>query len=418
MKIQASTLAFLFFAFAGYLAKGQAVNDSVSILPGYTNQTFYSLTNGDVATIAAADWDLAFDASSFGSSIRINGAMGCELYQYANGDTSDWGNIDTSGLGNWPVLYNSDTAWSIGAFNRNTDNNFDLGWGTYSVITHVVTGDKLFLMKLSNGDWKQIWIQRLEGGTFYFRHANLDGTGEVNLNVAKADYTDRNFAYYSFGTGNFADLEPQSSSWDLLFTRYIGELAPFVYYGVSGVLSSSGVTVAEVPGVDPQSNQWNGQAYDDDLNVIGYDWKDFDFQAGWLIQDSLVYFIQDLNEVIWRINFTGFGGSANGNFIFNKEQIAVSRDEFETWELAFTPYPNPTSGGHFDIILESDRRLLDAGIKIFDLSGRMVHRQELGTLGTGLFQIPVEFAAQESGIYILQLSGEGFSARKRLVVQH
>lgn len=411
------TFTALFFLISFAWVQGQAVTDTVSILPGYTNQTFYSLANDAVATVTSADWDLAFDASSFGAGIRINGANSCELYEYANGDTSDFGSIDTTGLGGWSVLHNSDTSWTIGAFNRNTDNSFNLGWGTYNVITHVVTGDKLFLLKLGNGTWKQIWVQRLEDGVFYLRHANLDGSMDATFTVTKTDYADRLFGYYSFGGNGQSDLEPQSQTWDLVFTRYITELAPSVYYGVSGVFSHPNVTVAEVAGVDPQSSQWNGQHYDDDLNVIGYDWKSFT-GMGWAIQDSLVYFIQDQNAVIWRINFTGFGGSANGNYIFNKEQIAVSREEMGTWGLSFTPYPNPASQGRFDLVVELDRPLQDARLDIFDLSGRRVHEQEIGKLSAGLYQVPVAYEASQSGIYVLQLSGEGFKAHKRLVVTH
>ena len=48
------------------------------------------------------------------------------------------------------------------------------------------------------------------------------------------------------------------------------------------------------------------------INVIGADWKNFD-QANnrWSLVDSTAYFIKTANGKIYKIIFTGFGGSAN-----------------------------------------------------------------------------------------------------------
>ena len=81
------------------------INDSVYLLPSYTNQSFYNLDNGEIANVDNNNWDLAFSASGGGASIRINGQSGVVLYNYPNGDTSSWASLDTSGINNWSFVY-------------------------------------------------------------------------------------------------------------------------------------------------------------------------------------------------------------------------------------------------------------------------------------------------------------------------
>ena len=118
-------------------------NQLISLQPSYTNQSFYSLENGEVSNLNNSDWDLAFSTASMSSSIRINAGMGTELYSYPLGDTTDWNNFNSSNLSNWLPIYNSDTNWFIGAFDKHSTSMFDMGWGMYSMITHYVTGDSL-----------------------------------------------------------------------------------------------------------------------------------------------------------------------------------------------------------------------------------------------------------------------------------
>ena len=155
-------------------------NQSISLLPSYTNQSFYSLENGEVANLNNTDWDLAFSTATMSSSIRINAGMGTELYSYPLGDTTDWNTFNSSNLSNWLPIYNSDTNWFVGAFDKNSTSMFDMGWGMYSMITHHVTGDSLYAIKTVGGDWKKLWIQKLANDEYTFKYANLDGTNEIN----------------------------------------------------------------------------------------------------------------------------------------------------------------------------------------------------------------------------------------------
>ena len=62
-------------------AMAQQVYDVVQINPGYTNQVFYSMPNGEVSNISNTDWDLAFQISGFQATIQINGKNNVRLFK-------------------------------------------------------------------------------------------------------------------------------------------------------------------------------------------------------------------------------------------------------------------------------------------------------------------------------------------------
>ena len=55
---------------------GISQTQTVNLQPSYTNQSFFSLENGEILNTFNTDWDLAFSTSTMSSSIRINGGMG------------------------------------------------------------------------------------------------------------------------------------------------------------------------------------------------------------------------------------------------------------------------------------------------------------------------------------------------------
>lgn len=60
-----ATFKKLLLAIALPFAANAQVADMVSVNPGYTNQTFYSMQNGTVSSVVNTDWDLAFQVSGF-----------------------------------------------------------------------------------------------------------------------------------------------------------------------------------------------------------------------------------------------------------------------------------------------------------------------------------------------------------------
>jgi hypothetical protein len=326
----------------------QTVSETISIQPGYTNQVFYNMSSGQLSNITNTDWDIAFQLRGFAASILINSKNNVKLWK-ANKAISQWGSMmtsDTTGFVNNPAyeLMNSDTSWDFGAFNRTNDPNnaFDLGWGTYDFVTHIISGDSVYFIKVGPTDFRKIKIESLAGGTYNFRFANLDGTNEITAALSKSAFPGKFFAYYSLVNNVSIDREPIFNAWDLTFCQYLA-VDPVVYK-VTGVLSNDSVFVEKAYPVDVNTATAGANATSEFMNAIGYDWKAYDLNLmSWIISDSLVYFVTDRQNAVWKVVFTGFDGASTGNYYFDKGPAVASGLIENSGIKTFGLYPNPAS---------------------------------------------------------------------------
>lgn len=407
-----------FFALIISSVMGQ-VNETVTIESGQTNQTWYSLENGTQGTALASEWDLAFDvSSSFGTSIHANTAIGVSVWVYQNGDINDWATVDTAGLSTWDVVHNSDTSWALGAFDvtASPSDPFDVGWGIYNSTTHVISGDSIHIVQLANGDYKKLKIESLTGGSFNFTHANLDGTNEVSASLAKTDYQDKLFGYYSIQNEETLDREPVVlNEWDLLFTKYTAFLP--VAYPVAGILSSPNVQVAEVNGVTdvPNFNDWPSQTFSTEINKIGYDWKSYN-GTGYDIASDLVYFVKTQNEDIWKVVPTGFGGNATGDFEFTKEKLSsASLGDVEKPTVSFTLYPNPNNTDKVHLVYSTNENT-SFETTIISSVGSIVN--QFNVQSNSSFETKtIDVSNLESGVYFVEVTSNGQKATQKLIIQ-
>ena len=293
--------------------------DSILMGAGYENEVFYSLKNGVVKTSPRSAWDLAFSTNPMSSTILINEGYGVELYTYPLGDKDDWDNVDVTDIDNWSAMYNSDTSWYYGAFDRNDLGHPDYGWGIYSMTTHDVMGDSLFVVKLSDGTLQKLFVEQRAAMTnsFTIKYGDIDQAG-TTTQVPCGDYTDKNFIYFSLTSGEVVDVEPASDSWDLLFTKYWDESIP---YNVTGVLTNMEVETGEVRGTDPSLAEPADAEFSTHISVIGSDWKSFDMGTyTYVIEPDLCYFVKS-GEETYKITFTGTDGSTSGKVVFDKELV-------------------------------------------------------------------------------------------------
>lgn len=402
---------FTFFCAVGIsaLALGQISNDIVSTGPGYANQVWYSLNDGEQATQPKDNWDIALDASSFGTSILINSAAGAELWVYP-GSVDDFASLDTTGMNTWDQRHNADTSWVYGAFSRNQTGLF-LGWGKYNTITHTVSGDRLFLMKLTSGEYRKIVIEQLGSGTYTFRQATLDKSIDETHTLAKSNFSGKNFGYYDLQNQVALDREPLSNDWDLLFGQYTTFIP--IPYTVAGVLHNYNTEVVQAyPVSDPESyTDYSSHAFQSGINTIGYDWKQFTGQ--WAIQDSLVYFVKTASEDIWKLVFTGFGGSATGEFEFTKELLLTSSVDENVSSFEMQIYPNPSSQ-HINVVFDL-LTTTTSYLNIHSITGKEVLHQYIN--GTGLTNQTIDVSNLTPGVYFVTLHNENFKQTKKLIIQ-
>lgn len=413
MKFNFTLIALITASFSCML-NAQQVTDTVSLGAGYANQKWYSLQNDEQGTAPRNNWDIAFECAQYGTSILINSPTGTRLWVSANTDTSQWATLDTTGMAaTWPMKYNSDTSWYLGAFSQPQTNQFDLGWGIYNPITHFVDGDSLYVIKLANSSFRKVWIKQLASGTFTFRYATLDNSFDTTVQLVKADFAGELFAYYSMQNNSELSREPLASDWDLSFGQYTAFLP--TPYGVTGVLSNNGVLVAQASPIDVTTALWSAYAYVTPINEIGYDWKTLNMQTfQYDIADSTVYFVQDVDGDIWKVIFTGFGGSANGNFIFTKEQVGTASIANNGQTQSFGMYPNPSSQQNVTLITSLGASN-EGVINVINTNGALVYSERIQ--GSGLQQKQISTEGWAPGIYFVSVISDGATLTQKLIVQ-
>lgn len=390
-----------------------AQNNQISLSSGYSNQSFFSMQNGEVLNIPNNDWDIAFSTDAFSSTIRINDGKGVELYTYHLGDTSNWSTINNS-TQNILInpMYNSDLDWEFGAFGNNQTSGFDYGWGVYNLQTHHIIGDSLFLIKTVNGVWKKLWLERKVLGEYFFKYANLDGTSEVTESILASSYGNKRFIYFSIDNNIVLDREPILTDWDITFTKYITPVQN-TPYPVTGVLCNVGIEVAEADGIaNPLLyTDYMAHTFSTDINTIGYDWKSF--QGSYILDSDRCFFLRDYQQNIWRIFFSGFDGMSTGNIEFNTELLSTTSITNNNKKEIFSIYPNPTTRNQ-DITLIYDIVEGNGVVSIFDLTGREIYNSILYKNGLKTHTIPTNIL--NNGTYIISLKINGQKLNDRIIV--
>ncbi len=400
-----------------FCVQTNAQNNQISLSPSYANQSFYSLQNGEVLNSTNNDWDIAFHTDIFSSTIRINDGQGVELFTYPLGDTSAWNSINAStpNILTSP-MYNSDTSWNLGAFERNqTSAMMDYGWGVYNVMTHYIVGDSLYLIKTVNDNWKKLWLEKKVNGTYEFKHADLDGSNLVSTSVPASNYSNKRFVYYSIDQNLIIDREPALSSWDITFTKYITPVQG-IPYGVTGVLNNVGIKVADADNIPSPSiyTNYNAHNFYQEINTVGYDWKTFDMSSfSYILDNDRCFFIKDYNQNVWRIIFTQFEGTSTGNIEFNIESLsATSVSNIQNTANSLNIYPNPSNSQDITLIYEIAEK--EGSLNIYDLSGREVFSSII--IGNSLRTQKIPSNYFEKGMYIVSITFNNTIITDRLIV--
>ena len=400
---------------------GQPERDSLTMSPQYANDIFYSMKTGEVSAVPRNNWDIAFYTARFSSGILINEGMGDMLYTYPNGDTADWANIDTTGMSEWPPMYNSPSMWEEGAFGVHALGHPDYGWGVYNSVNHNVYGDSLFVMKTQEG-YKKIWIVMKKSieNIYVFRFADLDGSNEQLVELDVNPYTGKNFVYYSLSANEPVDREPPSEDWDILFTKYVDSVPDnegnFSPYLVTGATLNVSTKANNFYPVTEDFNDWMSKPMDSAKNTIGYDWKQFDFNAfSWNVTDSNYYFIRNFNGDIYKLKFISWDGSSTGDFVLDKWLVSLSSvSEKYSTPLSLNVYPNPASESF--AVKSSEELQGDVTLMIIDRSGRQVYRAVYAgrELNSG---IRLSNLNLKQGLYILNIKGAGHTGSTKLIIR-
>jgi len=420
----------VFIALIGSIlpAFGELVN--ISVGPQYTNQIWYDLTSNTQTTIPLASWDIAFFSYNQNASIRINSGAGARLWEILGKTYDDFdSNIDTTGLTSNPEKfvewYNSDTTWTVGAFNRGRDGfetEGDFGWGNYDMNTHAIVGDKLYIYRSIEGKYYIFTIQDLISGTYTFKYRDLNTSDAITREFSKSSTTSKLFGYYSISSDKFLDLEPLKSDWYLLFSKYIAMISDdsgnIVPYSVMGVLTNYELPVVKVENIPPENAELPDlSTFSTNISTIGHTWKKFDMQNGWSLVPNLSYFIQRDEDFFYHIYFTAFGGSSTGNITFNSDVLIIDnvKEAFESSNTFILAPSIIEPNSAFDILFNANSTTTKAELTLYTITGEIVLTHNLNLVeGLNAFSIPNNLV---SGMYIVSLNINGHISAQKLIVK-
>jgi hypothetical protein len=392
-------------------------------------------------------------------------------------------NFDTTGIGNWPRLYNSYNTWLQGAFEANRDFNdpYDFGWGSYDVTTHIISGDSIYIIKTMDGDYKAISIDQYTSNVYNVTYSNLDKSNKVTKALDRTNYDAKNFFYYSIDNDIVKDLESDTDDWDIVFSKYLILFPGIGSYGVSGALTNDGVEVSEVHfavGGSYSVSDTTTFPMDADISTIGYDWKDA--FAG-IVHDTIVYYVKDQFDNVNELKFYKYGGSGTGEFGFtvngvkdsillgagNVDQVyyslqngtEISTNQDNDWDIAlyaqrsFSNLPvriNDVNGvelyvypnsdiSYWNVVSLEERTLnvmsvypnpakdvlniamqadLPQNMQVTILDqGGRVVKTEAVHALNGVSEVRIDIADLNAGLYMVQLSGDNFNATTKILVQ-
>ncbi|MDP1622291.1 MAG: T9SS type A sorting domain-containing protein [Bacteroidales bacterium] len=387
-------------------AAGLMKSDSIVMSAGYANDVFYSMANGVVQTSPRATWDIAFRTMKMSSSILTNDGSGVVLYTYPKADTSGWATMDTAGLSSWKPMFNDPTDWENGAFSRNASGHPDYGWCKYNDVTHNLTGDSLFVIKLRDGSFKKLWMmKKLSAANIYiFRYANLDGSSEQNVSEDLNSVMTTDFSGFSLQTNSRVAFEPAKTSWDILFTKYMSIQSNGTPYLVTGVLSNESVKTKKFYPVSLDYSDFGAGTWDSTRSSIGWDWKVFDMQSfTFKVVDSTVYFVKPVQGDIYKLIFTHFAGTSTGLVKFDLVKAAgVGISETFAGNIQSTVFPNPATS-RINLYMTGITGE-DLTITLTDLSGRQLRADRPGRMADGPNAYSMDVTGVQPGIYFVTVS--------------
>jgi len=278
----------------------------------YEDQTYYNLRDSTIASHSYyADWDLGFESSLTGWHVILNTSK----FMYAGStDQTNFSSV-TSSTAEKMVFDNS---------NGNLDSTAIGDWADLSDAKNPIFFQKVYIIdrgKDENGiafGLKKIVFEKLENSTYYIHFANLDNTEEYYYQIPKNPSV--NFVQFSFDAGgNLNTQQPEKGLWDICFTKYssilIDDFGTPTPYIVRGVLINDGLSVAKdtiTPYYSISYSSLSNYTFSTKMDAIGYDWKTYENDI-YTIVDHYSYIIKDRTNTFYKLRFTGFYNSIEGD---------------------------------------------------------------------------------------------------------
>ena len=277
--------------------QGDALEGQACIGADYGQQVWFDLsTNSIVSTNSKMDWDLAFECGAEGWQVRVNTSRFMRAVATAQADISQ--PLDTAGFGTlWRIDHNGGSADSTAIRDWRTDHPvyaLDLGYTTAGLPMGV----------------RELQVLSVDANGYSFSIAQMNGSGVQTFTVPKDPM--RSYVHFSIASAQVVNIAPPLGTYDLVFAQYSYQFYdPLMAYLVTGATAGfSGTRVARILSDDFTSVDLTDtldHPFISDEDGIGYDWKEYDFDAGvYTVFPDRVFLVQDAQGLFYKLHFTDF----------------------------------------------------------------------------------------------------------------
>lgn len=279
---------------------GYAQHASVDMGDTYETQLFFDFETGTVVKSSpVAAWDLAFEAHDNGTQVFLNGGKNVFLYNTQNTDPAQ--SLSTASI--------PQASWRADSPSGLPDSTAVGAWRN----PNGHSKKEVYLLKINDQTIKKFILEDVNQNGYSFRYGELADTTLQKIFLPK-DPT-YNYIYFSFDNkGSVVQPEPPKTDWDIVFTRY-----RFLYYSlnnfpyvVSGVLANPFNTSTLADSTTGFANiayspSLAQKPFSNARDVIGFDWKKYNFTAGKYIVDTMkCYVLRNRVGHYWKLRFIDF----------------------------------------------------------------------------------------------------------------
>jgi len=261
---------------------------------------------GGVQTVATDGslWDLGFSCVSGRWDMIINNGNDAWLYRGDTGNINRTFKIPTSG---WRYDHPSGDPDSSAIGSWSPDGSSSYGY-CYILDRGSNKPAALRYIKFKLG--------RVENDDYVLRYGGLNDSLTREVRISRQ--AGKNYAYLSFEKGDTLGAEPlRRDDWDLVFRKYktniieTGTGIPYDYVAVGCLLNPNGVQCAEVPADTPVESVTRSYAeslpLSSRLDIIGYDWKQFDRLSGkYTVNYKRIFVIRNTASQWFKLRFIDY----------------------------------------------------------------------------------------------------------------
>ncbi|MGB1248768.1 MAG: HmuY family protein [Chitinophagales bacterium] len=291
-----------------------SIGTTIEMGSDYFNQVFYNIASNEVVSVNSYEtWHLGFYAQADDYFIRLNAAR--VMYAFPTGE------------------FNFENVTSL---DENLTGDIDHQSGDRSRlaldVNFVESGDtaysnsEVYILDLGTNEagdyygYKKIVFEKVSGNSYYIRFANLDNS-EMYKAVVTKDETLNYVAFSLDNEGEVVNVEPDRNTWDLVFTNFTAEidtLGSLIPYSVTGAYFNpffvEGYQINDNTFDDFSTNDINESLFDNQLDIIGHDWKVFSLEDNqYYIYNNKVYILKDINDNYYKLRFLDFYSQETGD---------------------------------------------------------------------------------------------------------